>query len=202
MSEFKDWVHPESIIGVIVVLHADIGERTRGLRSHAELLKDNVFFFYNATYVPKSESTSFGHLVPIPLPGFDSAGWPLLDMFTTEAFRAKFRTDIQSSMRPTTGSKQTHLSWFLPIHVFVDLFAIASLEMQRTPTMFVFRRPVRQELTDSLMDRGWSTKISIGDDHIKCTIDCASVVFRYHIGRSILYMNFVYNRERQIGVNT
>jgi len=194
LSKFIDWVHPQSIIGVIVVLHIDIGEHTRGLRSQAELLKDRIFF-YDATYVPRLESISFGHLVSIPLLGLNFVEWSLLDMFTTKAFRAKFCIDIQLAMRPTIGSKQIHLSLFLPIHIFVDLFVVASGEMQRTPTMFVFKQLVRQELTNSLMDRGWSTKISIGDDHIKCIVDCASIVFHHHIDKSILYMNFVYSTE-------
>lgn len=182
-----------------MVLHAEIGERTRGVRSHAELLRDNVFF-YNATYIPRSNSLTFGTVIPIPLPGLESAEWPLPDMYTTEAFRARFRTEFQSAMRPTTGSKQTHFSCFLPIHVFVDLFVVASSNVTRKPTMFVFK-PVKKELTDSLMDQGWNIKVSIGVDHIKCTVDSTSLVFRYHIGRSILYTNFVYNRERQVGLN-
>lgn len=199
LSDFKDWVHPESIIGVIVVLHAEIGQRTRGVMSHAELLRDNVFF-YNATYIPRSSPLTFGTVIPIPLPGLESGEWPLPDMYTTEAFRARFRTEFQYAMRPTTGNKQTHFSCFLPIHVFVDLFVVASSNVTRKPTMFVFK-PVKKELTDSLMDQGWNIKVSIGVDHIKCTVDSTSLVFRYHIGRSILYTNFVYNRERQVGLN-
>ena len=35
-------------------------------------------------------------------------------------------------MRPSTGSKRTHLSWFLPIGVFVDLFSVAQGNMRKT----------------------------------------------------------------------
>lgn len=94
--------------------------------------------------------------------------------------------EFQFAMRPTTGSKQTHLSCFLPIHVFVDLFVVASSNVTRKPTMFVFKL-MKKELTDSLMDQGRNIKVSIGVDHIKCTADSTSLVFRYHIGRSILY---------------
>lgn len=151
-----------------------IGERTRGVRSHAELLRDNVFF-YNATYIPRSNPLNFGTRLPTPLPGLESSEWPLPDMYTTEAFRARFRIEFQSAMRPTTGSKQTHFSCFLPIHVFVDLFLVASSNVTRKPTMFVFK-PVKKELTDSLMDQGWNIKVSIGVDHIKCTVDSTSLV--------------------------
>lgn len=193
-SNFTDWVDPQSIMGIIVVVHAEIGELTCGNRSHAELLQDSVFF-YNASYIPRSSQSTFGKLIPIGLPDFNSPDWPLPDMSTTEAFRKFFREDMHNAMRPNTGSKQTHLSWFLPIHVFIDLFAIVVADMQKTNTMFVFKY-VKDELTNSLMDKGWESKITIGADVIKTTVDQASMKFRYHISRSTLYCNFVYNRER------
>ena len=87
-------------------------------------------------YKPRREPGGFGRLEPIGLPSFDSPEWPLPDMSTIGSFCAKLRQDFHSSMRPTTGSKQTHLCWFMPIGVFVDLFFIGS-NMHRTKTMFV-----------------------------------------------------------------
>lgn len=81
-STFNDWVDPRSIMGHVVVVHAEIGELTRGSRTHAELLHDSIFF-YNAMYIPKSSPTGFGRVVPIPLPDFNSPKWPLPDMSTT-----------------------------------------------------------------------------------------------------------------------
>lgn len=121
-------------------------------------------------------------------------------MATTEAYRAKLRQDFHQSMKPNVGSKNTHLSWFMPIGVLVDLFAV-SMDMHRTATMFVFKR-MTDKLCASLMDGGWDSKITIGVDTIKTTIHRASLSFRYHISRSTLYANFVYNRERMVSRST
>ena len=78
-------MHPQSIMEVIVVMHVEVGELTRGNRSHIELLHDNVFF-YNAFYKPRHAQIEFGTLESIPLPSFESPDWPLPDMTTTESF--------------------------------------------------------------------------------------------------------------------
>ena len=82
----------------------------------------------------------------------------------------------------------------MPICVMVDLFSVAP-SIHRTPTLFVFKS-VSDNLMSSLMDLGWNTKISMGDDVIKCVVDQQTVVFKYHIGHSTLYSNFQFNRER------
>lgn len=194
LSEYEDWISPQSILGVIVVTHAEIGELTRGSRSHSQLLEDSVFF-YDAFYRPR-HGTGYGTIESIPLPAFDSPYWPLPDMATTESFRAKLWQDFQNSMRPTTSSKQTNISWFMPIGVFIDLFYVAT-NMRRTKMMFVYKE-VTEELCASLMDRGWDTKITrIRDAEFLKTIAArGSMSFRYHIPRSTLYANFVYNRYR------
>lgn len=48
----------------------------------------------------------------------------------------------------------------------------------------------------SLMDKGWNSKVTMGGDVVRCTIDPATITFRYHIVRSTLYTNFQFNRER------
>jgi len=199
-SPCEDWIDPRSILGVIVVLHAEIGEATCGGRSHRELLEDSIFF-YNATFRPPGPQSRYGKFIEIPLPLLESPDWPLPDMSTSEAFRAKLWKDFQGSMRPSTGSKRTHLSWFLPIGVFVDLFSVAQGDMRKTAHMFVFNR-VSQDLSNSLMDQGWDSKIMNGPDVIKTTVNHESLSFRYHINRLTLYANFVYNRERLVSSNT
>lgn len=199
-SGYEDWIDPKSILGVIVVLHAEIGEAIRGSRSYKELLDDSVFF-YNAAFKPADLPATYGQLIPIPLPPFHSSEWPLPDMATSEAFRAKFWRDFQESMKPSTGSKITRLSWFVPIGVFIDLFAIAEENMHKTPTMFVFKQ-ASKELCASLMDSGWDSKTTDGPDFIRVGDDHASLSFRYHIGRSTLYATFIYNRYRRIASGT
>ena len=103
-------------------------------------------------------------------------------------------------MKPNIGSKQTRLSWFMPIGVFVDLFSIAT-GIHRIPTMFVFKH-MTDDLCSSFMDRGWDCKITFGADVIKCVIPRASLICRYHIGRSTLYALFVYNRHKMLPDST
>ena len=43
-SDCEDWIDPRSILGVIVVMHGEIGELSRGSRTHAKLLDDSIFF--------------------------------------------------------------------------------------------------------------------------------------------------------------
>ena len=198
-SNFIEWIDPKSILGIIVVVHAEIGELTRGSRSHRELLDDGVFF-YNASYLPRTGASQFGQLDPILLPGFDSSEWSLPSMATSESFRAKLRIDFHNVMKPATGSKRTHISWFMPLDVFIDLFAAAK-SSYRTTTMWIFKN-VNEELCQSLMDGGWNTKITIGADIIKCTVHKEPLVFRYHIARSTLYATFVFNRERMLPNST
>ena len=192
LSDFTDWMSPKSILDVIVVVHAEIGEAQHGNQSHKELLQNNVFF-YNAKYIPQKSEAGSSNLKMLPLPSFDSPDWPLPDMVTTEAFRAQMRHGFWSSIKPTVGSRSTHIQWFIPIHVVVDLFLLAN--WHRTPTLFVFKNLNKQSFK-SLMDDGWDTKITVGSDIVKCIVDQTSLVFRYHIGRSILYVNFQYNRLR------
>jgi len=164
-----NWVDPKSVLDLIVVQHADIGEVGRGSRSHRDLLHDGIFF-YNAMYIPKKKNGAFGIVEPISLPAFDDPTWPVPDMASSEAFRAKLRFDFQTSMKPTTGSRATHLQWFMPIGILVDLFAPGSNCMHKTPTMFVWRS-LSKPLIESLMDSGWDEKVTIGLDAIRCIVD-------------------------------
>lgn len=192
------WLDPKCIEGVICVTHAEVGELMRGSRLHKELLQDGVFF-YNASYVTPTAGAQFGRVQPIPLPSFDSPEWPLPDMSTMEAFPAKLCLDFQNAMRPNTGSSQTHLSWFMPICVFIDFFAVADT-IQRTTSMWIFKN-VSDALCQSLMDGGWDSKVTFGADAIKCTIARTSLIFRFHIARSMLYARFVYNRQRRLSLS-
>ena len=184
--KYDDWVEPTSVVRVICVYHAEIGEAIKGFRSHRQLMEDSVFF-YNSWYHP-STTGGFGCLEAIPLPLFDDPAWLLHDMETTEAFRMKIREDFLSAMKPNIGSQVTHISWFMPINVMVDLFAV-STNIWKTWTLFFFKNNSK-EVFDSLMDKGWNERIYIGADEIKCCIDLASVIFKYHVGRNTLYSNY------------
>jgi len=133
-------------------------------------------YFYKWVYVPPVGLEIYGRLEEIPLPGFNSKAWPLPDMSTSECFRAKMRTDIRSAMKPNIGSRRSHAQWFMPIHVFVDLFATAPNRI-KTATLFSFRN-LPQSVFDDLMDSGWNQKVTVAGDIIRCTISLPSVVFR------------------------
>ena len=187
LSKYVDRVDTQSLMGIITVIHAEVGEPYRQGRTDKELLCESLFF-YNAIYYPRTGNAQYGHLEPIPLPSFDDPLWPLPDMATTESFRAKMRSDFLTSMKPNIGSRQTNLQWFMPITVMVDLFSCTE-NMQKASTLFVFKN-MTQELKSSLMDSGWDTKYTKGADTIRCQVDWATLVFKYHIGRCVLYTNF------------
>lgn len=191
-SAYIDWVDPLSVIEPICVMHAEVGEASKGCRTHRQLLEESIFF-YNAQYYPPTFG-GYGHVEAITLPNFNDVAWPLPDMSTSEAFRAKLREDFLMSMKPTTGSKMTHISWFMPICVMVDLFA-CSPSIHKTRTLFVFK-DMSDELFASLMDSGWQEKVVIAENAIKCVLDPKTISFKYHIRHSILYATFQFNRFR------
>jgi len=81
----------------------------------------------------------------------------------------------------------------MPIHVMVDLFL--SITFYRTPAFFVFHN-ISDACFTSLMDDGWDVKYNVAANVIKSVVSKQSVIFKYHIGRSILYVTFEYNRLR------
>jgi len=56
-----------------------------------------------------------------------------------------------------------------------------------------------QESFDSILDDGWDSKTCVGQDVIKCVVDQSSIIFRYDLGKSMLYTTFVYNRHQLVG---
>jgi len=58
---------------------------------------------------------------------------------------------------------------------------------------FVFSN-ILDECFTSLMDDGWNVKHTVVANVIKCVVSKPTVIFKYHIGRSILYVTFEYNR--------
>jgi hypothetical protein len=193
-SQFEDWVHPTSIICPILVLHAEIGEATRNGRSHKDLL-DTGTFFLKGVYFPPTSTMLYGKVEALPLPGFNNVEWPLPDMHTSEAFRTKLTADFATAMKATTSGSFARQQWFMPIHVMVDLFAIAGDNIRRTATLFIVQSP-SEALLSSLMNPGWGEKFHLGQDVIKCVVNRPSIVFRYHVGRQTLYTRFQYTRFR------
>jgi len=61
--------------------------------------------------------------------------------------------------------------------------------------LFVFKH-ISNEFFALLMDKRWNEAIILEANEIKCITDPLSVLFKYHIDRSILYANFQFNRWR------
>jgi hypothetical protein len=115
-------------------------------------------------------------------------------MHSSEAFRLKIASDFAAAMKPTTGGKIAHIQWFLPMHMMADFFAVEK-NVRRTTTMYIFDT-ASPKLLQSLMDDGWNEKYVVGQDVTKCVVSEDTIVFRYHVGRQVLYANFQYVRFR------
>ncbi len=190
-TKCEDWQDPISILDVLVVLHGAIGEATRGTRTHKELLQSGILF-YDSSYVPPVKKGKFGKVIPIPLPQFDDPSWPIPDMHSSESFRARLFSDFHAAMKASTGGRVCRVSWFLPIHIMIDLFNVqGGLGMRQTKTLCVFK-PASEALLASLMDPGWDVKREASSDIIKCQVLRPSITFRYHVGRQMLYATFAY----------
>ncbi|CAM6087817.1 unnamed protein product [Calypogeia fissa] len=87
-SNCQDWQEPTSILDVVVVLHATFGEATCGSRSHKELLDSGVFF-NDAHYMPPTRTGKVGKVMPIAFSPLSDPSFPIPDMTTSEAFRAR-----------------------------------------------------------------------------------------------------------------
>jgi hypothetical protein len=92
-SEFEDDVEPKSITWIIVVRHAEVGKAIHLGRWHRELLREGIYF-YNHNYHPAKAPEVYGKLVPILLPVLNDPSWPLPDMQSSKAFRAKLSYDF------------------------------------------------------------------------------------------------------------
>jgi hypothetical protein len=108
-SYFDDWVEPGSMVGLITVMHADIGTRIYYDRSPRELREASIYFFKFVYVPPTSSSGLYGDLEELPPMGFGTLDWPLPDMGTSEAFRAKLRRDFLAALKPNSESRRSHI---------------------------------------------------------------------------------------------
>lgn len=66
-SYWEDWVLPMSVLGMILVLHHEVGEATQNGRGYKELMADGTFYL-RVVYVPWSGSELYGSLETLRLP--------------------------------------------------------------------------------------------------------------------------------------
>ena len=107
---FEDWVDPTSMLGVIYVIHAQLGEATKIGISYHQLLNNRTFDLEAICALP-TPSQSFAELEPLPFP----------DMHTSESIHSKLFTICLFCyyyyyylvMKATIGSKFAHIQWFI-----------------------------------------------------------------------------------------
>lgn len=124
LTTYQDWQDHACVLDVIVVLHVEIGELSKGIRTHRQILKARLFF-YNSKYCPPKDGRPY-KLTPLPLLALDDPSWPIPDMLTSEGFRDRLFADFQKAMKPNTGDQGNALKWYMPFHYMVDLFSIQS----------------------------------------------------------------------------
>ena len=163
------------LLDIILVLHHEVGEATRNKSLHHDLM-DTGTFYLRAVYVPPARVELYGQLEPILLPALDNSAWPIPEIQILEAFRYKLATDFATGMKPLTRSANTHIHWFMPIHIMVDLFPIATEDVRRTTTMYIFQHP-SPDLLNDVMDSSWKEKLVVGHDITKCVVYGASIIF-------------------------
>ena len=119
VSHSKDWVHPTSIIGLIFVLHAEIGEAKPNGRSHAELLEIGTFFL-GGFYLPWTNDTPYWKVEALSLLEFNDVEWPLPDMHTSEAFKTRLTFDFANAMKATMV--YANQQWFMQSMLWLICF--------------------------------------------------------------------------------
>ena len=120
-------------------------------------------------------------------------------MNTSEAFRAKMQVDFQQALKPNTSSKRSHIQWFMPFAVFVDLFTLATTRIH-TPQLFTIKNLEDQVFSD-IMDPGWHKKTTDDGDIVQYIVVLPSVIFCYHVGRQTLYFKFFFTWARYVALS-
>ena len=69
-SMFEDEMETESITGVILVMHAEVGKAIHLARTHKELQKEDIYFYSHTYHLAKNPAV-YGELIPILLPPFE-----------------------------------------------------------------------------------------------------------------------------------
>ena len=96
-------------------------------------LAKNGLFFYDHFYNAPSHSGQWGSLIELALPGFCSGEWPLPNPSTSESYRCKLFYEIKKCLKSGIASKQSRITIFMPIIVFIDFFS--SMDVRALKTM-------------------------------------------------------------------
>ena len=133
------------------------------------------------------EHISMTHFICCPLNRVDMESWniflclhlivlPLLDIDVIESYRTKMYNDIKCAIMPSIGARNVHLSLFVPMACFVDLFSDCK-QLRKTRTTFMCK-DIDEAWLDHLFDKGWRMKSSKGNDLIECRLNTFNIAFR------------------------
>lgn len=160
----------ECLSGKIHVWHEDIGSLIYDNNSGSQLATQNIFF-YNSLYAVESQ-----RLQCVPLPPLSSCEWFRGSLELSGACKSKIKFDINSAMKPTTGSKDVHLSWFIPFSLFAHLFGSCGV-LRKTKITYQCKCP-SEEWMSQLLGESWKVKRTHFDETIECRINQSDLTFR------------------------
>ena len=123
----------ECVRNILDACHGSIGEEIYKGKTKGSLVENGIFFF-DHYYVPPRRSGELGATTKLALPDFKSGEWSLPSSNTSEGYRCKLFSEIQKCLKANIASKQSRISIFMPITIFVDFFSNA--EVRKSRTMF------------------------------------------------------------------
>ena len=190
-SNLEEWQPLESIVDVFECLHSAIGEQMYKGRSNIDLAENGIFFYDHFYFIPLGRS-QYGQVEQISLPNFDSIDWPLPSQSTSEAYKCKLYIEIQKCMKPGVASRQSRVSIFMPIAVFVDFFSVSKIRV--TKTMLLVQN-IQEANILQCVDKGWDTR---EEDSVICKVQIPSICCKYMIANQNFIMTFFYRRWHYI----
>ncbi|KAI5072233.1 hypothetical protein GOP47_0012339 [Adiantum capillus-veneris] len=155
-------------------------------------------YFYNKFYECLVASQTYGRLLNIPLPSFQSQEWEVPCTQTVESVRTKIAADIKNNMKVTFGSRRVHLKWLVPFNVFADLFQRCQ-EIKKKRTMFTVANCLEAFLHELFGIACLKKEICTGKEVVQAIFDTSSTTFKYIIKTLELHVTFSFRRYKRDG---
>ena len=186
----EDWEPIECIIGPVEAYHSSIGQQIYKDQKGTSLAESGIFFYDHHYQVPTS-LRGYGSLTELPLPGFESKNWDVPSLTILQSFKAKIYNEVQKCLKTNIASKQSRVSVFLPLEVFVYLFKQQTIRTAKT--MFSITGQNKSML--QFLKTGWDEKTT---DNVQCRIDDDTVQCKYMIGNQNFILLFHYSRWHKV----
>ena len=159
----EDWEPVDCIIGPIEAHHSSIGQQIYKGRRGSSLAESGIFFYDHQYRVP-TNSRGYGTLTELPTPVLESQSWTVPSSATLQSFKAKIYNEIQKCLKTNIASRQSRVSIFMPLEMFVHFFKQQSVRAART--MFSMTGQSKNML--QFLNIGWDEKINNG---VQCRIN-------------------------------